>query len=220
MEEVAFGAFRGHLWLHYSFPLVPWFSLYLTATCLGEQIGLFALANDAASIKRLLTRLALGSLFFSVLLKSGYLLFSTVRAPLPESLLWALTCPFQKLPPSPDYFAFYGSIGLLVLRGFIELDQTNRGTILLKVLRIVGQTSLFAFFAQSYLYYTVLDALPAPPMLLWPVYFLGSFALLCVACVVWHEKGWNRLFTVRVTDVLSSERRTEGSPVSMATSSK
>ena len=216
IEEVMFGAFGVPLWLHHSFPLVPWFSLYLAATCIGEQVGIFALANDASAIKSLLTRLALGCLFISLLLKSGYLLFVTSSATPPDSLLWAVTRPFQKLPPSPGYFAFYGGMGLLILRGFIELEHINTGRILLKVASIVGQTSLFAFFVQSYLYFTVLDALSSPQTPFWPLYFLGSFALLCVACMMWHARGWNRLFTVKLRDVLSSEKRTEGSPAYIA----
>jgi uncharacterized membrane protein len=220
IKEVMFGAFGVHLWLHHACPRVPWFSLYLAATCIGERVGIFALANDASATKSLLTRVALGCLFLALLLKSGYLLFVTSSATLPDSLLWAVTRPFQKLPPSPGYFAFYGGMGLLVLRGLIELEHANTGRILLKVASIVGQTSLFAFFVQSYLYFTILDALSPSQTPFWPLYFLGSFALLCVACMMWHERGWNRLFTVKLRDVLSSEKRTDGTRAYIATGSK
>jgi len=196
MKEVVFGMIGGHPWLHYSFPLVPWFSLYLAATCIGEQMGTFALAHNVSSIKRLLTRVALGGLLSALLLKSGYVLFSTRAIPL-DSFLWALTRPFQKLPPSPGYFALYGSLGLLILRGFVELEEAQRGKRLVTAASIVGQVSLFAFLVQSYMYFTVLEAATFLPPIGWPLTFFGSVALQYGACVIWHHTGGNRFFTMR-----------------------
>lgn len=206
-KEVLFGPFGELSWLHYTFPLVPWFSLYLSATCVGERIGGFVLANDPSAIKTLLTRLAVGSFIFSVLLNSGYLLLHVIDLSSPDSIFWALISPFQKMPPSPGYFAFYGSIGLFLLRVCIELEQRSIGAKFIEVAGIMGQTSLFAFLIQDYLYFTLLDFIPLPRTAFWPLYFFSSYALVYMACMLWHQKGYNRFFTVGLANFTSSRRK-------------
>jgi hypothetical protein len=174
-------------------PLVPWFAFYFAASTLGERLGMLHLAGDPARMKTLVTRLAAGGMacgagFGALLLAGGRWMPATI------SVLDVLRSPMQKNPPSPAYFALYGGIGLLMLRVFLEIDRTESAGV--EIATMVGQTSLFAFVIEYYVYFSVLYPLHLGYAFAWPLYFATSVAVVAAACALWRRQGYNRLLTV------------------------
>ena len=59
-KETLFGRFMAPVRVYAdNFPLLPWFSLYLVGTCLGEQLGYYQLNHDLTGLTRFLFRAAL-----------------------------------------------------------------------------------------------------------------------------------------------------------------
>jgi len=195
IKETLFGPFGKQVYSDV-FPVVPWFSLYLAASCVGERMGALWRARDERGVHRLLSMMSLGLLAIGVVLWGAATVASSSGLVPADTLLHELAWPFKKLPPSPAYVALFGGLGLLMLRILFTLERKGAARPYLRVAAMVGRTSLFAFIAQYYLYYTLLSWLRLPFSPIWPLYFLLSLAALVGGCFVWDRRGFNRYITV------------------------
>ena len=104
---------------------------------------------------------------------------------------------FQKLPPSPVYFLFYGGLGLLIAAFLALVENRGRGARLLRVAGMIGQNSLLVFVVQYFMYFSVVKLLDLPLSPWWPLYFAATLLPIFFAAKLWHAAKGNRFFTVR-----------------------
>ena len=182
---------RAHL---LAFPVLPWFSLNLIATALGRLMGERFLEGDEEGMSVLLLSVGTASIGAGLLLKGLYL---AGRQWLHDSIWYSTRSLFQKYPPSPAYFLFYGGLGVSVILAGSLWAERHRFRIVSSAAKI-GQTSLMMFVLQSYIYYTGLYLIRG--MLVqrvwWPVAFVTSIPLVLVPAYFWHRHGMNRFITV------------------------
>ena len=107
-----------------------------------------------------------------------------------------LSSPFQKRPPSPVYFAFFGGSGLALL--YLCRSAEKRGWVRswTRYLARFGSASLFVFVAQYYVFFAVLRSVKLPTSIWWPVPLIGLSGILIYSGIVWERRGWNRWLTV------------------------
>jgi uncharacterized membrane protein len=208
----------------FNFPLLPWFSLYFAATVLGERLAL-AKPDDSGSpsarvmLGRLGTMTIVGGLLgvaFSIALlfagpthralvdarvRGGLVNEAIVAAeelaePHPTDPWLELSSPFQKRPPSPVYFAFFGGAGLALLYCCASAERFTwlRGVV--RYLSRAGRASFFIFVVQYYVFYAALSVLNLPVSAWWPIYLVGSSIALIHAGTLWNRRGFNRWITV------------------------
>jgi hypothetical protein len=199
VKESLVGSVTGMVYFSFTFPIVPWLSLNLAATVLGERIADCFEANEPARLHRVLGWTGMTAFAASVVLKITYL---SARIAFPANATIAalrpLASPFQKYPPSPTYFLFYGAVGALLLLACFIVAETEGTSALRERVGTFGQTSLFVFLTHWYVdllgIAMVRDRLPFKSA--WPIYFVLSSALIIWAAFEWQRRGYNRFFTV------------------------
>jgi hypothetical protein len=187
----------------YLFPLLPWFGVYLCSTSLGERLADQA-AVDESQLARQFLRLGGLSVALGVALKVGLMLFRGRGLAHDADLPWErLAEPGQKLPPAPAFLLVYGGAGLLLIGALFLVQRWRPMGWFLRLTSRMGQTSLFVFILQYFVYFSffALAALPYSPV--WPAYFFVSLLFVVLVDLFWYRHDLNRLLTVR--PVLSPE---------------
>lgn len=181
--------------LVYVFPVIPWISVYLAATCFGERLGVRYRNGSQEQIGRLLLCAIFGSFLFVAVIKACYKLLIAAEILSRDARFYALTAPFQKMPPSPVYLAFYGGLGLAMMLILFYWQGVKLMHPLLAGISLLGRTSLFAFLLQFYIYYGLLW--PFRPYLRgpWVLYFILSILIIWWTCWSWEKRGGTRYFT-------------------------
>jgi hypothetical protein len=181
----------------YVFPLLPWLSVYLVGTVLGERIAAWREhAGDSAVAKRLAIMggaLVILALAAWLPLRHGALLAPPVSyAP----LLHAMTSPFHKLPPGPTYLALQGGLGLLLVASLAWLQGRPGTRLLFAASTRVGRASLVVFVVQYYVFFGIpaVGGLSYTPF--WPLLFVLALALIFLVAWLWDRKAANSLLTV------------------------
>jgi uncharacterized membrane protein len=181
-----------------NFPLLPWLSLYMMGTCIGERIGEHHLKGDERALSRYVLQVALAGLLLALLLKGGAKAAGLLNlAPAHRTTIAALASLYQKWPPSPVYFLFYGGAGLMIMYVLFVLERQGMADRLMALLSMVGRTSLFVFILQYYVYFALFPILKPPFTALWPLLFVVSVASIICASWVWYKGNYNRFITVR-----------------------
>jgi len=193
----------------YAFPVLPWWSLELAATVLGERLGAYSNDDDVVGMHRFLIRSAAIGVGTAAVLNGTYHAlkhygYASVLA------THEVASPFAKMPPSLVYFLFYGSLGLMLIAACLRMASDQRMDRVVRGLATIGQTSFAVFVIQFFVYFTVLHALRPhlPWAWAWPVYFALSIAAILVPALGWHRGGYNRFLTVGYRR-LSQEFRAE-----------
>jgi len=187
----------------YVFPLLPWFCLDLAATVLGEKLGALHIKGDRAGVAKFLGRVWIAGLTSAIGLAVGLKVFFSLWPVSPEwaDFLYELRALHQRIPPGPVYLAFHASLGVLVLKLCFAAEQRKFGRLssaYVNYTAAIGQSSLFTFVWQTYVYYTGLHLLHTylPFQWAWPVYFVATVQLVTVPALWWQRAGLNRLITV------------------------
>jgi uncharacterized membrane protein len=178
-----------------TFPLVPWFAVYLVSSVFGERLA--ALYKEA-SMRRLSTEvlyLGMGSVMLAVGIELvawwlGVLSGSRYDAS-------ALIRIGQKSPPAPLYLLFYGGAGLLLLYGCLLAEKRGWFQRTFCCAVVSGETSLFVYLAHWYLLWICSHFLARGGVARGFIYFAASTAILVAAAHVWQRQALNRVFTVR-----------------------
>jgi uncharacterized membrane protein len=199
VKETLFGTLTAVNYYRFAFPVVPWFSLGLAATSLGDRLGVYYLRGDGDGMRRLLMRTATIALFAAV---CGKVICMALLNLFPGSALLmavrTLSSPLQKQPPGLLYILFYGAIGLYLLSACMFLERTGRLRRPFVLVTMMGQTSLFVFLSHWFVYLIAIMGLRnhLPFVWAWPVYFIGSVVLVTSSAVAWHRRDYNRFITV------------------------
>jgi uncharacterized membrane protein len=178
------------------FPLVPWFSLYFLGTCIGERIGEHSASGEKWKIAPFVLKAWAGSWLIVLALLGGRYLISSFGITGFENEIRSLTSPFQKLSPSPAFFSFYGGAGLFILYLLFRFEGNALVNRVASFAEVLGQTSLFVFIIQYYVYFTFFSEVNFGLTMVWPLYFVASVAVISIVSKVWYERGLNRLLVV------------------------
>ena len=183
----------------FSFPMLPWFGVYLVGSALGERLGQLYVAGDERRFGRLAMKVGGAAVLVGGALKLAYWglkpdLLAFADGPL--HLIYSLTSPWQKHPPGPVYVLLCGGTGLLMLSLIWSAERTGRFTRLLRLTSLWGRTSLFIFVLQYYVYYVVFFYWRPEPSPWWPLHFVASLAVMTVAARAWSIRGYNRYLTL------------------------
>jgi len=178
-----------------SFPVAPWFAVYLASSVLGERLAGMAHAGAVRGSWNELVLLGAGGIAGMVGVKLAALWFGL--SPLTGHVTSALLRVGQKSPPAPLYLMFYGGIGLLLMCGCLVAEKRRWFRRAFRCVTMCGEASLFVFLAHFYLFWIGLYHLgPGGPALGF-VYFTLSTIALVMAARAWQARQYNRLFTVR-----------------------
>jgi uncharacterized membrane protein len=178
------------------FAIVPWFSLYLAASGLGEKMSRAVTAEEQESFVRRLTKIGLISVSLAIaLLFAGRYVASNVGGTVADVLRY-LCSPSSKRPPLIDYFLTYGGLGLLVLATLLTWGRAGKVKWVIRSMGVFGRTPIIMFILQYYLYYVGLRALNLPYSSLWPLLFLGTAGVMFGVAWVWDYYRLNRLLKI------------------------
>lgn len=212
-KEVFFGSTNQYTDVAQNFPLIPWFSVYLAATVLGERV---AEASDGGGLERIGWRLLSTGprwIVAALAVKGVYLICRPTMWSSYEAMppvwrdLYDLTTPFDKYPPGPTYLLAYGGLALVLVGVVIVLSERRLVSRLIEAAAVVGRASLFIFVLQFYLYYLLVPVLPVPHRWLMIPYFVASIGVLWCAAWGWNSIRGNRFFTLGLTAAVSRRRR-------------
>jgi hypothetical protein len=197
LKETFFGRMEHGGFYVYAFPIVPWFSLELAATALGDRLGAYGSEGNVGAMHRLLLRTAAIGAAVAAALNLAY--HAATRGGYASTFAThAVGSPFAKMPPSLVYFLFYGAIGLVLISASLRLASVPRMAHVVRGLSTIGQTSFVVFVIQFFVYFTVLRAVrPHLPLAwAWPLYFGLSIVATLAPALAWHRSGCNRFLTV------------------------
>lgn len=198
LKETTVGSIDQPL-LHYGFPFLPWLGFYLFNTWVGDKIATHQRNNDPAKISG--TFLVLGSTLFllALSLRYGFKILQTYSWVNFADILFLLTSPYHKVPPSPVYFLAYGSMSYFMLFFLFRFRDRRVTKVFAKVSSILGHNSLFVFILQYYVYYILLVYMKIPYSPFWPIYFIGSAVSIIGVAHLWERQRLNRIFTLGTT---------------------
>jgi uncharacterized membrane protein len=192
VEGALFGA-GNNPWWFYSFPVVPWFAVYLLGSVIGEKIS-FRLQAERRDFSWTFVKWAGGFTIAALLLEIGsavVITFASERAALAGSL-GILANPLLKYPPTVAYLLTYSAAGLVMAAITARLVEGNHLRWLTKRAGEIGRSSLPIFVVQSYLYYFI-ELHVLPPRHVWPLYFLATLGIVYLTARLWLAAGGNEL---------------------------
>ncbi len=184
--------------LFLTFPVIPWFAVYLIGTAIGERVGAYYAQEKRRDGHFLLAKIGFASFVFSAAVKVAFVL---IKLSIPN---FALVHPnfvpilssYQKYPPGLTYICFYAGAGLLMVAGVLEAARRGMQPFLLNQLQQIGQASFFSFVLQFQLYHVLLPKLHLPYTRAWPLLFVFSLALLAIGAAAWNSVEGNRFLTL------------------------
>lgn len=191
--------FFGHLKLDYlfdCFPVLPWFSLYLTGTILGEKIFTYQIKEKVKNIKRLFLLTGLISIVSALILIQVYNILNSMDITILSTNVIEILHYTQKNPPGLTYLLFYGGAGMILLYCLSIIIEHKRFEWIISNLEIVGRTSLFAFIIQYFMYFSIVVWINPPYVKLWPILFIATAFINIVIVKFWYKMGFNKFITV------------------------
>jgi uncharacterized membrane protein len=195
LKELFVGSLQNKYFVD-NFAIMPWLSVYLCGSYMGEKIGEYQLAGQNAKIGRYFTRVGILSVFIAIGIKT--LVHFLVREHFLHAsmLMSSVFNIFQKNPPAPLYLMFYGGAGLMMLSVLFFLVRENKASFLIDSLEIIGKTSLVAFILQYFIYFSVFVWLDLKFQSFWMIYFIVSVVVIFRVLHFWQAKGLNRYFSI------------------------
>jgi uncharacterized membrane protein len=174
------------------FPVLPWFGFYLAATSLGEFLADFIKQERLDRLRVTILRTALIALclalsLFTIRSVLGRFLVGPIK-----SDVYALLSPWQKLPPGPVYFLFYGGWTFVLMFVLFRLQHTRVVGSYSLVVEVLGRNSLFVFIVQYFVYFALFPFVDFPKSSLWPLYFTISAFVIWGLALLWDVGQMNR----------------------------
>jgi uncharacterized membrane protein len=182
--------FFGHLKLTYlfdCFPVLPWFSLYLTGTILGEKIFTYQLKEKVKNIKKLFLLTGLISIASALIIMQVYNILNSMGITIINAKIMEILQYTQKNPPGLTYLLFYGGAGMILLYCLSMIIEHKRFEWIISNLEIVGRTSLFAFIIQYFMYFSIVVWINPPYVKLWPILFIVTAFINIVIVKFWYK---------------------------------
>jgi uncharacterized membrane protein len=195
IKQLLFGSLSPTALLAHSFPIVPWFGVYIAASVLGEHLAALSLSGAVRRLAIQLILLGVGGLAVVAGIKLAA--FGLGLSPLMGNVTSELLRVGQKSPPGPLYLLSYGGTGILLICACLVVESRRWFRAGLRCAATCGNASLFLFVGHFYLYWVALYPLNFGGLGLGIVYFAGSTTVLILAAHVWQHHRGNRFLTLR-----------------------
>jgi len=193
IHDALFGTFMDEGPYLVGFYLVPWFSFYLLGSCLGEVLS--DKMNSRRRLAAWILRTALVFTGLAVAIKGAYMFLHRFGVIPHSEWAYSLTSLFQKYPPGPVYFLFYGGIGMFVLFLLLQFGRVRIAKSYVSWASVLGRTSLITFIIQYYVYWVFLSSVHLYTRF-WLFPLLGSVVFIYVLSYLWLRKDLNGFLTV------------------------
>ncbi len=181
----------------YASPIIPYMALYTVGIGLGRWIGTaMAAGSGDRRIGLAVGRIGLVLMGAALAFKVFTLILGLDPQTTVGHVLRDITAPLRKIPPSPAYLAFFCGEGLLFLAFFFVAGRSFVGARLMGLLAVVGQSSLFVFILQFFVYGAIARFVTSASDRVGVLWFVGSIALIWLAAYGWRAIRGNRLFDV------------------------
>ena len=173
-----------------TFPYLPWFSLYLFGTGVGEVLARSSSRGQNGRTLRVLIGCSITALSSAILMRVTYKMLLASAVIVDDNFFYynLFASPFHNIPPSPHYLLLFIGLGMGVLSIVYALSKTARAEPYLALLSTVGRNSLAVFVVQEGMYFYVLYQLARSTSLaavnVWPLYFLASLAVVAAVALV------------------------------------
>lgn len=202
LKEVLFGSLA-YRYFAFSWAIVPWLSLYLVCTGLGEILG----DLYRAGARQLADRLVLGVATVALSVGAVFTLIGRRYPGMPGArggwYMPSVLSSVHKWPPSPAYVLFFGGAGMGMLWLMLLSERSGWGRPVAGELARLGRCSLALFLGQAFVYYKGLASLPLHYTPAWPLLFVVSTVPLCLFARLWDRRQWNRLLSVGLPRALA-----------------
>jgi len=192
VKEALFGSLLPTA-LHYgTFPIVPWFAVYLVSSVFGQRLAALYTRGSARRLAAEFVCLGLGAVATATCIELVAWWFGVFRG-----RAHMLISVGQKSPPAPLYLLLYCGAGMLLVGACLIVEQRRWFRHAFRYAVVCGEASLFVYFAHFYLLWLGRHTLSPGG----PARGFAYFALITAALVIgahgWQRGAFNRIFTVR-----------------------
>jgi len=182
----------------YTFPVVPWFAIYLASTSLGAAFAARLKRDGEAGAARLMLHAGAASVLLAIVCAKAGGIARDAGVIGPDGLVATLASVGCKRPPGPVYLLFHGGAGLLLLAATMTVDRLGRLDAWLRFTTRMGRTSFFVFVVQFFVFNMLFFRARLAMGPVWPLYFAATVALVGLASWWWDAGGYNRFMTMRI----------------------
>lgn len=182
----------------YTFPVLPWFAVYLVGTSLRAVFAARLKRDGEAGAARLVLHVGGASVLLALACAKASAVATAAGVIDPEGLVAMLASMGCKRPPGPVYLLFHGGAGLLLLAATMTVDRLERLDAWLRFTTRLGRTSFFIFVLQFFVFNEIFFRARLPMSPVWPLYFAATVVLVGLASWWWDAGGYNRFMTMRI----------------------
>jgi uncharacterized membrane protein len=182
----------------YTFPVLPWFAIYLASTSLGAAFAARLSRDGEAGAARLMLHVGGAAVLLAIVCAKAAAIALDAGVIAPERLVATLASMGCKRPPGPVYLLFHGGAGLLLLAAMMTVDRLGRLDAWLRFTTRMGRTSFFLFVVQFFVFNAFFFRARLPMSPVWPLYFAATVVLVGLASWWWDAGGYNRFMTMRI----------------------
>ena len=223
VKDTLFGAELGRRsrW-GYNFPIVPWVSVYIIATAIGQHLARSRAARSESRFAMHLLLLGAAGIasFFAIKIAwriASHFFDLDVTQSFAAEYLYAHTVAGFKWPPGLSYYVFFCSISLILLGTLFHLEKRRLLPLVMSLLTVIGQNSLFIFLLQEHVYVSLLWSLNPPLNHFWPLILLATILVNILAVYAWKRFAGTYVFTVGYGRVWGPRKAIAKRPESVST---
>lgn len=196
VKTVLFGGSPYGLDQDFSFPLLPWFGIYLAGSAVGGWLQRVGPGGMWRVSRRLLifAYMMFGTVF---LIKAAFLLRTYLGGGALDLVWYRYINPSQKHPPGPFYMLMFAGIAFLLLSVFFSQPQRSWVKSCSRWLEPIGKNALPIFILQFFLYWTLFYLLVISVPTLSLAVALGML-LISLLGIVWFANMCQRYKVARL----------------------
>lgn len=181
VESVMFGGSPFGIEKDFSFPLLPWFGVFLAGSGVGgwlQRVG----PDGIGRVGRRLLLIAGTMLLTAIVIKAGFMWRTYLGGEALDLAWYRPVNPSQKHPPGPLYLLVYLAAGFLLLSVILCQARQSWMKSCRRFLEPIGKHTLPVFIFQFFLYWTLfyLLVINVPTLPLWVAFGLLLLSLLGV----------------------------------------
>jgi uncharacterized membrane protein len=195
LKEAMFGSLVPTALDSGTFPIVPWFGVYLISSVFGQRLAALYARGSTRRLAAEFISLGIGGVAMAAGIEMVAWWFGVFRGA--RNTISALIWVTQKSPPAPLYLLLYCGAGMVLLGLCLVAERRGWFGRAFRHAVVCGEASLFVYFAHFYLLWLGRYLFIRGGVALGFAYFILSMATLVVAAHVWQRRAFNRVFTVR-----------------------